>query len=186
MAKTLGGARLSRVTKVTTARMSLKLEDHAGRQAESAHATHGMPQSPRASFWAAGLAKIVTRPLDERDHACGNEVVAYPPLSQGVNAQPAYTLGHTFKGQGLAGQLGRPQLPQQLRRSLRPLSIGFRTTDRQTTIAPAFPRNARHGNRPAVPSAGPRGGLFSEPTDCTADPGKAIAGFRSAIEDRGP
>ena len=49
----------------------------------------------------AGLAKIVTRPLDERDHACGNEVIAYPPLSQGVSAQPAFTLGHTFKGQGL-------------------------------------------------------------------------------------
>ena len=60
-----------------------------------------MPHSPRASFWAAGLAKIVTRPLDERDHACGNEVIAYPPLSKGVSAQPAYTLGHTFKGQGL-------------------------------------------------------------------------------------
>ncbi len=60
-----------------------------------------MPHSPRASFWAAGVAKIVTRPLDERDHACGNEVIAYPPLSKGVSAQPAYTLGHTFKGQGL-------------------------------------------------------------------------------------
>jgi hypothetical protein len=101
MAKSLGGARLSRITQVTSARMSLKLEDHTRSAAEAAHVTHGMPQSPRASFWAAGLAKIVTRPLDERDHACGNEVIAYPPLSQGVSAQPAYTLGHTFKGQGL-------------------------------------------------------------------------------------
>jgi hypothetical protein len=101
MAKTLGGARLSRVAKVTTTHMSMKLEDHARPGSAMAHSTHGMPHSPRASFWAAGLAKIVTRPLDERDHACGNEVIAYPPLSQGVNAQPAYTLGHTFKGQGL-------------------------------------------------------------------------------------
>ena len=122
MAKTLGGARLSRVAKVTSTQMSLKLEDHARAEADAAHDAHGMPQSPRASFWAAGLAKIVTRPLDERDHACGNEVIAYPPLSQGVSAQPAYTLGHTFKGQGLETKLGRPQLPQQLRRSLRPLT----------------------------------------------------------------
>ena len=81
--------------------MSLKLEDHARTDAETAQATHGMPHSPRATFWAAGLAQIVTRPLDERDHACGNEVIAYPPLSKGVSAQPAYTLGHTFKGPGL-------------------------------------------------------------------------------------
>jgi len=102
LAKTLGGGRLSRIAKVTSTHMSLKLEDHAQKAEDKAHtAAHGMPHSPRASFWAAGLAKIVTRPLDERDHACGNEVVAYPPLSKGVSAQPAYTLGHTFKGQGL-------------------------------------------------------------------------------------
>ncbi len=102
MAKELGGARLSRIAKVTSTHMSLKLEEHSRTESDAAHgAVHGMPVSPRASFWAAGLAKIVTRPLDERDHACGNEVIAYPPLSKGVTAQPAYTLGHTFKGEGL-------------------------------------------------------------------------------------
>jgi len=75
MATTLGGARLSRIAKVTTTHMSMKLEEHAQPKSDSAHVTHKMPQSPRASFWAAGLAKIVTRPLDERDHACGNEVI---------------------------------------------------------------------------------------------------------------
>jgi hypothetical protein len=101
MAKNLGGTRLTRITSVTTARMSLKLEEHSMSAGEVSHATHGMPQSPRASFWAAGLARIVTRPLDERDHACGNEIVAYSPLSQSVSAQPAYTLGHAFEGKGL-------------------------------------------------------------------------------------
>ena len=57
--------------------------------------------SPRASFWAANLAQIITRPLDDRDHFCGNEVVAYEPLSNAVKAAPAYTLGHQFKGEGL-------------------------------------------------------------------------------------
>lgn len=101
MAKQLGGSRLSRVTAIKTARMSLKLEQHAMSAADASHEAHGMPQAPRASFWAAGLAQIVTRPLDERDHFCGNEVVAYPPLSQSVTALPAYTLGHEFKGEGL-------------------------------------------------------------------------------------
>ena len=101
MARALGGARLGHVQAVTSVRMSLKLEDHPAAMASVTHAAHGMPGSPRASFWAAGVAQIVTRPLDERDHACGNEVVAYPPLSRSVQVQPAYTLGHSFKGDGL-------------------------------------------------------------------------------------
>jgi hypothetical protein len=101
LAKALGGERLGHVTATTTARMSLKIEDHTRAPGELAHATHGMPQTPPASFWASGIAQVVTRPLDERDHACGNEVIAYPPLSKGVSALPAFTLGHTFKGEGL-------------------------------------------------------------------------------------
>ncbi len=101
MAKTFGGARLGHVTNTITTRMSLKLEDHSLADSEAAHATHGMPHSPRSSFWAAGIAQILTRPLDERDHLCGNEIVAYRPLSKGVNVQPAYTLGHQFQGKGL-------------------------------------------------------------------------------------
>jgi len=108
MAKTLGGPRLNQIARVATATMNLKLEEHAMSASESAHDAHGMPQSPRASFWAAGLARIVTRPLDERDHACGNEVVAYPPLSQSVTAQPAFTLGHAFVGQGLDNRWDDP------------------------------------------------------------------------------
>jgi hypothetical protein len=101
MAQELGGARLKNVVAVKTARMSLKLENHQVSEADLLHSAHGMPHAPRASFWAAGLAQIVTRPLDENDHFCGNEVLAYPPLSQGVKALPAYTLGHEFKGEGL-------------------------------------------------------------------------------------
>lgn len=100
MARTLGGRRLANIVSVKTARMQLKLEEHAG-QSESAHAAHGMPQAPRATFWAAGLAQIVTRPLDERDHLCGNETVAYLPLSSAVDVKPAFTLGHRFQGEGL-------------------------------------------------------------------------------------
>ena len=49
----------------------------------------------------AVLAEILTRPMDEGDHTCGNEVVAYEPLSKGVDVLPAYTLGHRFQGKGL-------------------------------------------------------------------------------------
>ena len=87
--------------------MSLKLENHEISGAQS-HSAHGMPHAPRASFWAAGLANIVTRPLDENDHFCGNEVIAYAPLSQRVEVLPAYTLGHEFKGVGLDAHWSDP------------------------------------------------------------------------------
>ena len=104
LAKSLGGTRLTHVVGVKTSRISLKVEDHHA----TAPAGHAMPHAPRASFWAAGLAQIVTRPLNEGDHACGNEVVAYPPLSRGVDVLPAYTLGHQFKGAGLGGNWDDP------------------------------------------------------------------------------
>jgi len=101
MAKTLGGARIAnRPVAIVSTRMQMKLETPHG-ASEPAQAGHSMPRTPRASFWAAGVARVVTRPLDERDHLCGNEVVEYPPLSKAVEAQPAYTLGHEFKGEGL-------------------------------------------------------------------------------------
>jgi hypothetical protein len=107
MAKTLGGARLGNQTPVVATRMQLKLErQHAA--SESEHQAHFMPQAPRASFWAAGIAQIVTRPLDDRDHMCGNEVVAYPPLSTSVEAKPAYTLSHEYKGDGLEARWDDP------------------------------------------------------------------------------
>jgi hypothetical protein len=99
MAKQLGGRRLDNVVEIKTARISLKVEKHD--MADQAHETHGMPHAPRASFWAPGLAQVVTRPLNEGDHACGNEVIAYPPLSAGVKVLPAYTLNNAYRGNGL-------------------------------------------------------------------------------------
>lgn len=108
MAKALGGKRLGNVVSVKTSAIRLKVESHSPSAADPAQADHGMPHAPRASFWAAGLAQIVTRPLDDGDHSCGNEVVAYPPLSKGVDVLPAYTLGHQFKGDGLNGNWNDP------------------------------------------------------------------------------
>jgi hypothetical protein len=108
LAKELAGRRLDHVVAIKTARISLKVEPHAMPAADHGSEAHGMPHAPAASFWAPGLASIVTRPLDERDHFCGNEVVAYEPLSRGTSVLPAYTLGHQFKGPGLNGTWDDP------------------------------------------------------------------------------
>ena len=105
LARELGGTRLSRVVATRSARMNLFVEGHepaeSAAEESSNHLTHRMPHAPKGTFWATGLAEIQTRPLDESDHLCGNEVVEYPPLSQGVSALPAYTLSNTYKGGGL-------------------------------------------------------------------------------------
>lgn len=98
MAKHLAGGRLDRVSAVKSSLISMTVEERHDANPEG---HHGLPQTPRASIWAPGLAEVVTRPLCDLDHACGNEVVAYQPLSEGVEVLPAYTIGHSFKGEGL-------------------------------------------------------------------------------------
>jgi len=107
MAKALAGDRLSNVVDVKTSLFSLTVESMAMPEA-GGHAEHAIPQAPRASFWAPGFAEIVTRPLIEEDVHCGNERVAYPTLSRGVDALPAYTLGHRFQGRGLKSRWDDP------------------------------------------------------------------------------
>lgn len=104
MARTLGGRRLSQVVEVRDSTIALTVESHdvqAEREAGAADSAHAMPRTPLAYFWAPGVAELATRPLDPADHLCGNETVAYPPLSQGVKALPAYTLGNKFQAKGL-------------------------------------------------------------------------------------
>jgi hypothetical protein len=100
MAKELGGDRLKNVVAVHTSALAVMVEDRSASPEtdEPAHKGHGMPHAPIASFSAPGVAEILTRPLGDGDHFCGNEVVAYSPLSRGVSALPAYTLRHNFKG----------------------------------------------------------------------------------------
>lgn len=102
MAKALGGDRMTHVVDVRTSAIAMTVERHATESpSENAHSGHVMPKAPTALFIAPGLAEISTRPLDERDHKCGNEVQAFPALSKGVDVLPAFTLGHSFKGAGL-------------------------------------------------------------------------------------
>lgn len=102
-AREMAGGRLDKVVAVRSAAMGLTVETSSMAMNMEDHKHHGMPQAPRASFWVPGLAQILTRPLDDTDHLCGNEVVAYPPLSKGVDVLPAYTLGNKYSGPELGG-----------------------------------------------------------------------------------
>jgi len=100
MAKELGGDRLKNVVAVRSSVLIVTVEDHSASTelGDTGHKAHGMPHAPLALFSAPGLAEILTRPLGDGDHFCGNETVAYSPLSRGVSALPAYTLRHTYAG----------------------------------------------------------------------------------------
>lgn len=101
LAKHMAGERLNNVVDVRSTLIDLTVEAHDNATQPAKHSIHGAPHAPRAALWAAGLAEILTRPLDDGDHFCGNETVAYAPLSKGVQVLPAYTLNHKFKGKGL-------------------------------------------------------------------------------------
>ncbi|MFQ5739093.1 MAG: DUF1326 domain-containing protein [Acidobacteriota bacterium] len=64
-------------------------------------------QIGQATLRAGSIAEFKTRPLNEGDQLCGNEIVYYPPLVD-VEATPAYTLVHNFHGQGLSGNWSSP------------------------------------------------------------------------------
>src|SRR5579872_3914254 len=50
---------------------------------------------------AGHFAAIRTRPLNDKDHLCGNEVTFYPPLTQLANSMPAVALTDSYRGPGL-------------------------------------------------------------------------------------
>jgi hypothetical protein len=54
-----------------------------------------------ASLRAGQFAIVQTRPIDEHDHVCGNEVTFYPPLTELAHAMPAVALTDKYRGPGL-------------------------------------------------------------------------------------
>lgn len=109
MAQRLGGARLDHIVDIKVAPIELAIDEHCHLEAHGpSHKAHLMPLAPPARFAAADLAEIATRPLDADDCLCGNEVIAYEPLSEGVEVLPAYTLGHAFRGAGLGSTWAAP------------------------------------------------------------------------------
>ena len=121
MAKELGGDRLKNVVAVRDSVLGVTVEGHADDSAEAEaadHKAHGMPHAPLASFSAPGLAEILTRPLDDGDHFCGNEVVAYSPALARRDGPAGLHPPPQIRGRRARHPLGRPELPEQLRRPL--------------------------------------------------------------------
>ena len=99
LVKTLGDGRFGKIADIKVSRIDMTVETPEAHDASASQSSshHGMPQAARASLRVPGMADILTRPFEEDDHSCGNEVVEYAPLSKGVKAVPAYTLSHTFR-----------------------------------------------------------------------------------------
>ena len=65
-------------------------------------------QRQSAFLLAGDIARVRTRALNHHDHLCGNEEVFYPPLTEVAQFSPAYTLEHTFRGEGLKTTWSNP------------------------------------------------------------------------------
>jgi len=50
---------------------------------------------------AGQFATVQTRPVNEKDHLCGNEATFYPPLTQLSHSMPAVALTDSYRGPGL-------------------------------------------------------------------------------------
>jgi hypothetical protein len=54
-----------------------------------------------AALRAGQFATVRTRPVNDQDHLCGNEVTFYPPLTQLTHSMPAVALTDSYSGPGL-------------------------------------------------------------------------------------
>jgi hypothetical protein len=60
------------------------------------------PSHHGVAFLRAGqFATVSTRPMNDRDHICGNEVTFYPPLTRLTHSMPAVALTDSYRGPGL-------------------------------------------------------------------------------------
>ena len=75
---------------------------------ESAPIELALDRQQRASLQAGDIANFSTRGFRKDDHLCGNETVLYPPLVA-VDVQPAFTLEHQFRGDGLGRRWSSPR-----------------------------------------------------------------------------
>ena len=90
-ARGMGGDLVSDVARIETAEVAFDLRPNGA-----------------ASVTAGDLVAVRTRPLDHRDHLCGNETVFYPPLAPTDGAMPGVALEHTWQGPGLGATWKNP------------------------------------------------------------------------------
>jgi hypothetical protein len=82
----MGGELLSHAQQVIPAPMELVVNPEH----------HGV-----ALLRAGQFATVQTRPINDKDHLCGNEVTFYPPLTQLAHSMPAVALTDSYRGPGL-------------------------------------------------------------------------------------
>jgi hypothetical protein len=82
----MGGELLRHADKIIPAPMELAVNPER----------HGV-----ALLRAGQFATVQTRPVNDKDHVCGNEVTFYPPLTQLTHSMPAVALTDAYRGPGL-------------------------------------------------------------------------------------
>jgi hypothetical protein len=82
----MGGELLANVDKLVSAPVELAMSpEHHG----------------RALLRAGQFAVVQTRPLNDNDHFCGNEITFYPPLTPTAHSMPVVALTDEYKGPAL-------------------------------------------------------------------------------------
>lgn len=94
-AQKMGGDLLNDIVKVDYLPIAFNVED-------------GNVHTASATLNAGTLANIQTRSINKGDHVCSNEQVWYQPLTKVGHAMPAYTISHSFKGDGLGTKWSNP------------------------------------------------------------------------------
>jgi hypothetical protein len=94
-AQRMGGDLLNDIVRVDYQPIELAVENN------NVHAAN-------ATLTAGTLANIRTRGMAKGDHVCSNEEVWYQPLTKVGHFMPAYTLAHTYKGEGLGTKWSSP------------------------------------------------------------------------------
>lgn len=84
----MGGDLMQQVVKVVYAPVDLTVKNN------NIH-------SASATLKAGAIAEITTRAIHDGDHICTNEEVWYQPLTKLDHAMPAYSLAHSYQGDGL-------------------------------------------------------------------------------------
>ena len=64
--------------------------------------------SMKAKMTAGELARIETRPINDKDHLCTNEEVWYSPLTKVDHAMAGVATAHDYKGEGLGSTWSSP------------------------------------------------------------------------------
>ena len=92
----MGGDLMQQVVKVVYAPVELTVKNN------NIH-------SAAATLKAGAIAEITTRAIHDGDHICTNEEVWYQPLTKLEHAMPAYSLAHSYQGDGLGTTWKSPE-----------------------------------------------------------------------------